>query len=75
VALAREPVYPLSMRPGTPQLLDPAQLEAEKSRVRDEDLRALAAGQKTPQELAVENMPFRLNGERIEYAMSTSDLW
>jgi hypothetical protein len=57
------------------QPLSAAQLEAEKAASRGEDRRALATGKKTPQQLAAENMPFRLSGRRIDYSASQSDLW
>jgi hypothetical protein len=49
--------------------------EAEKAASREADFRAVTSGEKTPEQLRVENMPFRLSDERIDFESSTSPLW
>jgi hypothetical protein len=67
--------YPTTMSSNAPQTLSAEALELQKVASRNEDLRALANGQKTAKQLALENMPFRLSGRRIDYFASQSELW
>jgi len=51
-----------------PQLYSPAERAREKAESRAEDARALAAGEKSPEQLRRENASFAFAGAKIRFA-------
>lgn len=50
-----------------PNLYSPAERARQKAESRAEDARALAAGEKTPEQLRLENASFAFPGARIRF--------
>ena len=52
------------------EILDPAQRAREKARARDEDARAIAAGEKSREQLREENSAFAFPRSRVRLDLS-----